>query len=480
MMPPGGTAGRASQLATLSLVARDRLLAPATRGALDAAEAAAADLPPDSVAAASCAAVRAAIAHHDRMPAALVARRAELATVGQAVWQKARAESDFAAFAPILTEIVGLERATAEALGWEGHPYNALIGRFEPGETLAGLAPLFAALRAALRPLVDAVEGKPPPRTDFLARHYPVGAQFAAAGRLAARTGYDFGRGRLDPTAHAFATAITRGDVRITARADPHWLPSCLFSALHEAGHGLYEQGVDPALGRGPLATDLIALTAMAGASLGAHESQSRLWENQVGRSRGFWEEAFPELRAAFPDQLADVDAEAFWRAVNRVAPGPVRVEADELTYDFHIMLRVEIEAALIDGSLAVADLPEAWRAAMAEALGVAVPNDASGVLQDVHWASAQIGYFATYTIGNVMAAQLYAVARAEPAVAAGLAAADHRPLGAWMAERIHRHGRRFSRDALLRRAVGNPLDPAPYAAALHEKFAALYDLPPV
>jgi carboxypeptidase Taq len=254
-------------------------------------------------------------------------------------------------------------------------------------------------------------------------------------------------------------------------------MPMSLFGSLHEAGHALYEQNVDPAYTRTPLATDLVGLYAVGGVSFGAHESQSRLFENHVGRSRAFWDLNFAEARAAYPDQLSDVDAETFWRAVNRVSPGFIRVEADELTYDFHIMLRVDIEAALIDGSLAVKDLPEAWNAKIGDYLGLDVPDDRMGVLQDVHWSSGQIGTFCNYTIGNVMAGQLYETAVKDIAVADGLARADYAPLRDWMTDRVHRHGRRYSRDDLLIRATGRGLDPEPYIAHLTAKYADIYGL---
>jgi carboxypeptidase Taq len=349
--------------------------------------------------------------------------------------------------------------------------------RFEPGETVATLKPLFARLHTALLPLVRAIAHRPAPRVDFLVRGYPAEAQLAFGLKMAERVGYDLERGRLDTAVHPFEVSFTRQDVRITTRVNERWMPMSLFGSLHEAGHALYEQNVDPAYTRTPLATDLVGLYAVGGVSFGAHESQSRLFENHVGRSRAFWDLNFAEARAAYPDQLSDVDAETFWRAVNRVSPGFIRVEADELTYDFHIMLRVDIEAALIDGSLAVNDLPEAWNAKIGDYLGLDVPDDRMGVLQDVHWSSGQIGTFCNYTIGNVMAGQLYETAVKDIAVADGLARADYAPLRDWMTDRVHRHGRRYSRDDLLIRATGRGLDPEPYIAHLTAKYADIYGL---
>jgi carboxypeptidase Taq len=290
--------------------------------------------------------------------------------VGQDIWARARAAGDFASFAPHLEKTVALNREMAEHIGYDAHPYDALMYRFEPGETIATLKPLFARLREALLPLVRAIADRPAPRVDFLERGYPAEAQMAFGLKMAERIGYDLHRGRLDTTVHPFEVSFTRQDVRITTRVNEHWMPMSLFGSLHEAGHALYEQNVDPAYTRTPLATDLVGLYAVGGVSFGAHESQSRLFENHVGRSREFWELNFAEAQAAYPDQLRDIDAETFWRAINRVQPGFIRVEADELTYDFHIMLRVDIEAALVDGSLAVKDLPEAWNAKIGNTSG--------------------------------------------------------------------------------------------------------------
>lgn len=474
-MPPGGAETRAKQLATLSVMARDLLVADDTRGLLDKAEAEIAAKSVNSVEAVICRQVREAIDYHLRIPAELVRKRAELGSIGHEIWAHARVASDFPAYMPHLTKTVALNREMAEYIGYEGHPYDALMFRFEPGETVATLKPLFARLRDGMLPLLRAIAQKDAPRIDFLERHYPAEQQLAFGLKMAEKLGYDLNRGRLDLTVHPFEVSFTRNDVRITTRIVEDWMPGSLFGTLHEAGHALYEQFSDPAYVRTPLATDLIGLYAVSGVSFGAHESQSRLFENQVGRSRQFWELNFGAARDAFPDQLADVDAEAFWRGVNRVKPGFIRVEADELTYDFHIMLRVDIEAALTDGSLAVKDLPEAWNAKIKKYLGLDVPDDRRGVLQDVHWSSGQIGTFCNYTIGNVMAGQLFEAANSDAGVASGMAQAEYTPLREWMTTHVHQHGRRFSRDELLVKATGRTLDPAPYIAHLTSKYSEIY-----
>ncbi len=477
MMPPGGSTTRAKQMATLMGAARDTLVSDETRSLLDAAEAEVQGHAAGSVERAICAQTRAAIDYHLAIPADLIRKRTELGGLGHDIWAEARRNADFAAFAPLLTETVALNREMAGHIGYADHPYDALMYRFEPGETMATLTPLFARLREGLLPLLREVQGKDQPRTDFLERAYPADKQLAFGLMLAERLGYDLNRGRLDLTVHPFEVSFTRNDVRITTRIVDDWMPGSLFGTLHEAGHAMYEQYADPAFVRTPLATDLIGLYAVSGVSFGAHESQSRLFENQVGRSREFWEQNFAQAQAAFPEQLGDVDAEAFWRGVNRVQPGFIRVEADELTYDFHIMLRVEIEAALIDGSLAVKDLPEAWNARIKEYFDLDVPNDRLGVLQDVHWSSGQIGTFCNYTIGNVMAGQLFAAAREDAKVADGLARADYTPIREWMTEHVHRHGRRHTRDEVLEKATGRALDPEPYIAHLTSKYSEIYGL---
>jgi carboxypeptidase Taq len=476
MMPAAGAATRGKQIATLVGVARDMLLADETRRLVDDAESAAALEAEDSPARRAIAQTRAAIAFHARIPAALQMRRAELKSVANAAWIQARAGSDFAAFVPHLREVVALTRAYADAIGYEHHPYDALLSIYEPGETVATLQALFGTLRAGIAPLLAAVRAAPEPRADFLEREFPKAHQADFALALARMVGFDTARGRLDETVHPFEVSFTREDVRITTRYNPDFLNASLFGTLHEAGHGIYEQGVDPAHTRTPLATDLVGYYAVGGTSFGMHESQSRLYENHLGRSSAFWRLNFEALRAAFPGRFDDVDAGSFYRAVNRVRPGFIRIEADELTYDMHIMLRVDIESALLDGSLDVAGLPDAWNAAIRRDLGLEVPDDRRGVLQDVHWSNCMVGSFCTYTIGNVIAAQLMdTIRRTRPEIPAALDTGDYAPLKSYLNAAIHRHGRRFTRDELLVRTTGRRLDPAPYLAYLRAKVADVY-----
>jgi carboxypeptidase Taq len=472
MMPVGGAETRGHQIATLTRIARDLLLAPETERSLEAAERAIEGLAEDSAERLMVQQTRHAVDHHKRVPASLIQERAALRTVAQAAWIEARSKSDFSVFSSYLAKTVELSRAYADCIGWSEHPYDAMVSIYEPGETAGSLKDLFKELRAGLLPILDSARSRPQPRSDFLFRDFPEEGQRAFGLSLTEKLGYDLRRGRLDTTVHPFEVSFTRNDVRITTRYNRNYLPASIFGTAHETGHGLYEQGVDPAYTRTTLATDLVGLYAVGGASFGAHESQSRLWENHIVRSRTFWQLHFPELQEHFPDQLGDVSAEEFYRAVTRIEPGFIRVEADELTYDFHIMLRVDIECALMDGSLPVADLPEAWNSAIKRDLDLVVPNDAHGVLQDVHWSTGYIGSFPTYTIGNVMGAQMMeSLSRQKPSLGAAIAAGEYSALAEELRSRIWQHGRRFTRDDLLKRETGRHLDPAPYLAYLQTKY---------
>lgn len=473
-MPAGAGEMRGAQVATLTGVARGIATGQVMRDAI-ARELDRLDGRPESaLRRRALLDTQAAIDIADRIPEKLVVEAAALKTKAQQVWAEARARSDFALFQPLLERTVGIQREIASAIGYVGHRYDALIQQYEPGMTLADLQTLFARLKAGLLPLIDTALGRPQPRLDVLKRAYPVEVQKRFALGIAQRFGYDLKRGRLDETVHPFEISFTREDVRITGRFRENWLPGGLFAIWHEAGHGIYEQGIDPVFSRGAFATDIVNLYAVGGTSFGMHESQSRLFENRVGRSRRFWELHYADLQQHFPKSLGDIDVETFWRAVNAVRPSFIRVEADELTYDFHVILRVEIEAALIAGEIAVKDLPAVWAEKMQSYLGLTVPDDTRGILQDVHWSAGMIGSFPTYTLGNVMGAQLFATAGQVPEVAAGLHTGDYHPLTHWLNQHVHRHGRSRTPDEILRAATGSGLDPAPYLRDLTEKVALL------
>ncbi len=476
-MPPGGASTRGHQVATLTALAEERLVSDTTGRLLDAAEAEVSGEGPASYRARSVKQARAAYTLLRRVPAELMSGIAELKMAAQQTWQEARTANDFAHFAPDLAKMLELNRRLAEAIGYQEHPYDALLQRYEPGMTANRLRNLFKTLREGISPLLTrAARGSETVRADFLDQDYPEEQQRDFALEIAQAFGYDLSRGRLDRSAHPFEISFTREDVRITTRYNRRYAPAAVFGLFHETGHALYEQGVDPALTRGPLTTDLLDLYAVGGASYGTHESQSRLWENMVGRSRSFWQLHFPALQRHFPEQLAGVDAETFYRAVNRVRRSPIRVEADEVTYNLHIMLRVEIEMALLDGSLAIADLPAAWNQRLREYLGIDPPDDSRGVLQDIHWSSGLIGSFPTYTVGNVMAAQFFAAARrALPDLDGALARGDYAQLRRWLTENVYRYGRAYTPDELLNRATGSSLDAGPYLAYLRAKYDELF-----
>jgi carboxypeptidase Taq len=477
-MPAGGTETRGLQLATLSRVVQERFVSEKFLSVLEAAEAEIVGEDGDSYRVRNVRAAREANKIAQRIPLALVGEFAERKTWAQHAWAKAKEANDSAHFAPHLARMVQLNRELAEAIGYsaDGHPYDAMLLQYEPGMTAVRLTDLFADLKAGILPLLQQItEQGSEPRWDFLTRTFPTEKQRAFALEIAQAFGYDLGRGRVDASAHPFEISFTRNDVRITTRYQPNYLSGAIFGLFHETGHALYEQGVDPILTRSALATDFLGLYAVGGASFGVHESQSRLWENQVGRSRAFWERHFPRLQSYFPTQLEDVDAEQFYRAVNRVRPSLIRVEADEVTYNLHIMLRTEIEMGLIEGSIEISDLPQMWNSKIQDYLGLTPPTDREGVLQDIHWSSGYIGSFPTYTIGNVMSAQFFQAAHsALPKLDDYLVAGDYAPLHAWLRENVYRHGRAFSPEELLVRTTGEGLSAAPYLAYLEKKVAEM------
>ncbi len=476
-MPASGARARAEQSATLTTLAQERLLAPSLA---DDVAASRAELGADAtlVQARTLDAVEEAIAYHRGLPPELTARLARAKGTAQQAWVEARRADDFAGFAPHLQHMLEIKREVAERTAPELPLYDALLAEYEPGVRASDLTTLFETLKATLVPLVAEIREARAPRTDLLRRHYDVDRQRAFALEIARRFGYDTERGRLDVAPHPFEISFATGDVRITTRYDERWLAQSMFATWHEAGHGIYEQYADPAHARGALSSDLIGLYAVSGTSYGTHESQSRLWENLVGRSRTFWDAHYGALVDVFPDALADIDVETFHRAINAVTPSCIRVEADELTYHLHIMLRFELEHALLDGSLKVRDLPGAWNEAMVSYLGVRPPDDRLGVLQDLHWSVGLVGAFPTYTIGTVMASQFYAAAlRDDVAILPELTAGTYGRLHGWLHEHVYRHARLYRAGELLERSTGRGLDPSDYLTYVKEKYGALYGL---
>ncbi len=406
-----------------------------------------------------------------RLPQTLVESLARATLVGQQRWDAARQADDFAQFQTALTTIIDLKRDEAAHLQrGEQTLYDALLHEFEPGASAAELQPLFAELRDQLVPLVQQVTAAPhQPDIGWLQRSLPVERQRRFSHFAATASGFDFSRGRLDETSHPFCTNLGPDDCRILSRYDEHWFPGGLFGTLHEAGHGMYEQG---------LRRDWYGLPPGSFCSLGIHESQSRLWENLVGRSLGYWRFLLPHAQQAFPSALADLSLDQLHFAVNLVRPSLIRVEADEATYNLHIIIRFELEQQLLSGALAVADLPEAWDAAYQAGLGISAPSAADGVLQDVHWSAGLFGYFPTYTLGNLYAAQLFHAAEQQLGdLEKAFAAGEFGPLRGWLRERIHAPGRRWAPAELITRATGETLQTGPLINSLRDRYGKLYRL---
>lgn len=469
-MPPGGAAGRAEQLATLSRLAHNMFTSSQTRDLLASAEAILDALDPDSDEAALVRMTRRDYDRLSKLPADFVAERARAASLSIQVWREARRKNDFPAFQPALQQMVNYARRAADYLGYDEHPYDALLDLYEPAMRSREVDALFARLREVTLPLVRAIVQRGQVVDDASLRmEYEETHQRAFALKVAEAFGYDLTRGRLDESPHPFATSFNIDDVRITTRYQRRYLPSAIFGVLHEAGHAMYEQGISRSLARTPIAD---------GASLGLHESQSRLWENLVGRSRPFWRHFFPMLQQQFPDQLHDVDVETFYRAVNQVRPSLIRVEADEVTYNLHIMLRFDLEKLLLEGRLGAKELPDAWNDKMNGYVGITPPSDADGVMQDIHWSGGSIGYFPTYTLGNIISVQLFEAARkAHPGLLDEIAQGQFGTLLGWLRAHVHRHGRKFLPRELLQRATGSDLTPEPYLRYLREKFGEIYGI---
>ena len=464
-MPIGGVAARARQLATLRTLAHERFTDDRIGALLEAA----AGGVPDACGEDLLDVVRRDYVRARRVPKRLVHDLTMAVGHAEAAWRRARTANDFAVFAGHLERIIALNIEKAEALGYDECRYDALLEEYEPGMRTAAVRALFSSLQAELIPMVREIAQCEPPDAAFLHQPYDVDGQWAFGMEVLQAIGYDFMRGRQDTSVHPFSTAFSIDDVRITTRLDPHNVTSGIFSSLHEAGHALYEQGLDPALENTPLAD---------GTSLGMHESQSRLWENQIGRSRPFWEHFYARLQAHFPSQLSSVSLDAFYRAVNRVEPSCIRVEADEVTYNLHILLQFELEEQLIAEQMGARDLPTAWNEQMQAFLGVCPSNDVEGVLQDIHWAMGAIGYFPTYTLGNLMSAQIFACAQAAlPDLNRSAARGDFTDLLAWLRTHFHQYGRRRSAAALMAQFTGEVLSAAPWLAYVRNKYGVLYPI---
>jgi carboxypeptidase Taq len=468
-MPPQGSTFRAEQMGMLARLSHEMLTAPEIGRLLE--EIAQSTLfDPQSVETANVREIRREYQRAIKLPKKLVEEMARVTSRAQQIWQEARLKNDFNTFEPWLDKIVQLKREEAQAIGYQDDPYDALLDEYEPGATTAEIRQTFEALRAELVPVVNAITASPKrPRKDILERNYPIDRQEIFGQAAAAAIGFDFQGGRLDVTTHPFCSGMGPGDCRITTRYNPGHFNDAFFGILHEAGHGLYEQGLE---------ADHFGSPAGSAVSLGIHESQSRMWENLVGRSRPFWEHFFPRARQVFCAALQDVTLDDFVFAINTVEASFIRVEADEVTYNMHIILRFEMEQAMIRGDLKVKDVPGVWNEKFHNSFGLVPPTDALGCLQDVHWSSGGIGYFPTYTLGNMYAAQFMDQVRKDLGdLDEDFRRGEFGRLKSWLREKIYQYGQRYRAGELCRRVTGKPLSHKPWLKYLQDKYGPLYGL---
>ncbi len=469
-MPRAGAGHRGEQMALLAGLAHERATDPRLGDLLASVESSARYADADLLEAANLREWRWRYDRAVKLPRALVEQVARVETETQGIWVVARKQQDFRRLEPHLAALIDLKKEQAACLAGEGPPYDALLSEYEPGATEAELTPLLVDLGHKLKILVDRIAGATR-RVDrsILERSYPVDRQKWFAEMVAGSIGFDFEAGRLDLTSHPFCSGIGPGDCRLTTRYRENDFGDGLFGVLHEAGHGMYEQGLDPAHFGTPMGD---------ACSLGVHESQSRFWENTIGRSQGFWEYWFPLARGTFQSALSGVRVAEFHEAINQVDRTLIRVEADEVTYNLHVLIRYRLERDLITGLLPVSDLPEAWNAAYEEVLGIEPGNDAEGCLQDIHWSAGLFGYFPTYTIGNLLAAQLADAMERDLGPLDELSrAGDSAPILQWLRAKVHRHGQRFRLAELAKIATGGQLDSAPMLDRLTSKYGDIYGL---
>jgi carboxypeptidase Taq len=468
-MPEGGARQRASAISELAAFTHARATSDAFGTLVAGAQREADSLAEDSV---DFLIVRMSAYDYERLkklPNAFVAESSEAHSLAQSAWVDAKGKSDFAAFAPHLEKNLQISRRTVEYYGYVDQPYDALLGQFEPKMLTKDVQKLFDQVRPVVVDLVRKISQRPPVDRSPLFRNFDEGAQERFAVEAITRFGYDFRRGRIDRTVHPFEVSFGRDDCRITTKYNVNDLPSALLGTIHECGHAMYEQNIGE---------DIRNTGIDNGCSNSVHESQSRLWENLVGRSESFWRRMYPSLQAQFPGVLDDVSLDWFVRAINTVQPSLIRIESDEVTYNLHIILRFELEQDLLMDRINVKDAPEAWNAKMQEYLGITPPSDAEGVLQDVHWAMGGMGYFPTYSLGNFLSVQLYDTAlEQEPAIGRDIAQGEYGSLFNWLERNLWRYGRRYFPQETIVRATGRPLETGPYIAYLQRKFGALYGL---
>lgn len=469
-MPPGGAAARGRQMATVSRLSHEKFTDAAVGQLLDDLQAYGESLPYDSDDASLLRVTRKQYEKALKIPGDLLAKMTAHSAASFQAWAAARPANDFASVQAGLEKTLAFSREVADCFPGYDHIADPLIDNSDAGMKAEDIRRIFGELREALVPLVKAIADKEPIDASCLKQSYAESEQLAFGTAVAADFGYDFQRGRQDKTHHPFATKFSIGDVRITTRVNENFLGDGLFSTLHEAGHGMYEQGVNWSLDATPLDS---------GTSAGVHESQSRLWENVVGRSRGMWQHYYPQLQQRFPSQLSDVSLDTFYAAINKVQPSLIRTDADEVTYNLHVMIRFDLELDMLEGKLAIKDLPEAWHARYESDLGLRAPSDVDGVLQDVHWYAGLIGgSFQGYTLGNIMSALFYDQAvKAHPSIPAEIASGQFKTLFDWMKDNIYQHGSKFTANEVIERTTGGSLTIEPYMAYLRGKFGELYSL---
>nr|MBN2277746.1 carboxypeptidase M32 [candidate division Zixibacteria bacterium] len=469
-MPKGGMQHRAEQLSYISGLAHQKSVDPKIGELLDILEKSPLVKDPVSDEAVNIREIRHEYDKSVKIPQKLVEEFTKTVSIAQNVWAEARRTSDFPKFLPHLEKVVKLTKEVADHLGYEKERYDALLDQYEPGATTEIISKTFEGFRKELVNLVAAIADSPAkPDVSILERTYPIDRQKIFSQEAAVAIGFSFDNGRLDISAHPFTTGLGPGDTRITTRYNPHHLGQAFFGTLHEGGHAIYDQGLDQAHSGTPRGDSV---------SLGIHESQSRMWENHVGRGRPFWKHFFPRAKQMFPDILGDVKFDDFYFAINDVRPSFIRVEADEVTYNLHIMLRFEIEQAFISGDLKPKDLPGVWNEKFTSYFGITPKNDAEGCMQDVHWSAGLMGYFPTYSLGNLYAAQFYARAKDDIRYLEDqFAAGNFSELKQWLKRNIHSHGKRYRAEKLVEVVTGKPLNHKFAMDYLRMKYGELYKL---
>ena len=468
-MPPGGAEERGNQLAALGRIIHEKFTTDEVGQLISELAEEVGDLNAETDEARMVKVSKRAYDKQTKIPLPLLMEFIQTTTMANETWVKAREEADFSIFQPDLEKIVDLRQQHANLFKPYDHIYDPLLDDFEPGMKTAEVKEIFEKLRPQQVELIHAIAEKEPPDNSFLKKHYKEDYQEIIGRDVITRFGFDWDRGRLDETTHPFTTAFGLGDVRITTRYLKDDAGSALFSTMHEAGHAMYEQGLDKKYNRHPLS---------GAASLAIHESQSRLWENLVGRSKEFWSFFYPSMQMLFPEYLSNVSMEDFYRGINKVEPSLIRVEADEATYNMHIMLRLEIEIGLMEGTIKVKDLPEIWNTRMQEYLGITPPDDAQGVLQDIHWSGGMIGYFPTYALGNLASVQLWdTMLEQHPNVLDEIAQGKFDTILGWMREHVHRYGSKFEPQEIMLKATGSKITPEPYMKYLKTKYSEIYNL---